>query len=75
VDAPGRDVEVVDAVGAGDAFTAAFISGILRQWPLSAATAFANEVGTLMVTRPGAMPAIADELADLVARFKPGSAE
>lgn len=73
VDAPGRDVEVVDAVGAGDAFTAAFISGILRQWPLSAATAFANEVGTLMVTRPGAMPAIADELAELVAQFEPRS--
>ncbi len=74
-DVRGRDVEVLDAVGAGDAFTAAFISGILRQWPLSAAAALANEVGTLMVTRPGAMPTIAEELAELVARFKPGSGE
>jgi fructokinase len=71
-DVPGRDVEVVDAVGAGDAFTAALISGILRQWPLKSAASFANEVGTLMVTRPGAMPGVAEDLEELTARFESG---
>ncbi|HUG94134.1 MAG TPA: carbohydrate kinase, partial [Planctomycetaceae bacterium] len=41
VDLPGRAVEVVDAVGAGDAFTAALILARLERWPLRAGAAFA----------------------------------
>lgn len=59
VDVPGTPVEVVDAVGAGDAFTAAFITGLLKGWPLERTARFANGVGGLVAARPGAMPDIA----------------
>jgi fructokinase len=65
VDCPGRAVQVVDAVGAGDAFTAALIFAQLAGWPLRRAAAFANEVGALVATRPGAMPALTAEFAAL----------
>jgi fructokinase len=71
-DVPGRKVDVVDAVGAGDAFTAALISGCLRGWPLSTAANFANEVGALVAGRPGAMPVLRDDYADLVSRIEGG---
>ncbi len=63
---PGRPVEVADAVGAGDAFSAALISGFLRRWPLEESVKFANRVGALVASRPGAMPVLAEELAALV---------
>lgn len=65
VDVPGIEVEVADAVGAGDAFTAALISARLRGWSVSAAARFANRVGALVAGRPGAMPVLVDELAAL----------
>jgi fructokinase len=68
VDLPGIEVAVADAVGAGDAFTAALISGRLRGWPLRASAAFANEVGALVAGRAGAMPTIREELKELVDR-------
>ena len=61
VDEPGRRVRVVDAVGAGDAFTAALVCGLLWEWPLAAVSKFANEVGALVASRQGAMPALAAE--------------
>ena len=66
VDVPGRRVEVADAVGAGDAFTAALVCGLLRGWPLQRTVPFANEVGALVAGRPGAMPILKDELERLV---------
>ena len=66
VDEPGIDVEVADAVGAGDAFTAALISSQLRGWPIDTTAWFANRVGALVVGRQGAMPALAEELARLI---------
>lgn len=71
VDVPGRRVEVVDAVGAGDAFTAALIASRLWDWPLQRGGEFANAVGGLVASRSGAMPPLADELAALCARFSP----
>lgn len=62
VDIPGKPVQVADTVGAGDAFTAALISGRLRGWPLPTIGAFANHVGALVAGRPGAMPDINDEI-------------
>lgn len=45
---PGHSIEPVDTVGAGDAFTAVFILGLVRDWPrqliLSRAQAFASAV-------------------------------
>lgn len=61
VDRPGRAVAVVDTVGAGDAFTAALIVTQLERWPLEPAARFANEVGALVASRPGAMPPLKDE--------------
>ena len=56
-DAPGVRVEVVDAVGAGDAFSAAFLHGLDAGWPVGQVAGFANCVGALVAGRPGATPA------------------
>jgi fructokinase len=61
VDCPGVRVDVVDAVGAGDAFTAALIAGQLRGWPLARQAAAANQVGALVAASPGAMPVLRGE--------------
>lgn len=68
-DLPGRPVEVADAVGAGDAFTAALIFARLSGWTLETAGSFANEVGALVASRPGAMPPLANELNALKSRY------
>lgn len=65
VDVPGVKVQVADAVGAGDAFSAALISAWLRGWPLDRTGAFANAVGALVASRPGAMPDLRREYAEL----------
>lgn len=70
VDVPGVKVEVADAVGAGDAFTAALISACLRGWPLPTAARFANEVGARVAGRPGAMPSLRDEFAVLASNIQ-----
>lgn len=50
------DVEVVDTVGAGDAFTAAFIVSYLRGNPIEEAHRLAGEVSSYVCTKAGAMP-------------------
>ena len=57
----GVSVEVADTVGAGDAFTAAFVYGALLGHPSAHAAGFANAVGALVASRPGAMPEFARE--------------
>ncbi len=69
VDQAGVAVKVADAVGAGDAFTAAWIYGRLHRWPLDAQAAFANQVGALVASRPGAMPDLRDEFASLIKAY------
>jgi len=71
IDLPGIRVNVVDAVGAGDAFSAALIMSTLRGWPLGSAGALANQVGALVASRPGAMPDLRSELAELWQRYQP----
>lgn len=56
VSAPGYAVRVVDAVGAGDAFAAAFLHGFGSGWPAGQVADFANRVGALVASRPGAIP-------------------
>jgi sugar/nucleoside kinase (ribokinase family) len=46
-------VEVVDGSGAGDAFAAGLIVGILEGWPLERSLRFASEVGALACTALG----------------------
>ena len=53
---PGVPITVADAVGAGDAFTAAFIRARLEGWSLERTAEFANRVGALVASHPGAMP-------------------
>lgn len=49
-------VEVVDTVGAGDSFTAAFVVSYLRGDPLSEAQRLANETAAYVCSCKGAMP-------------------
>ena len=54
------NVEVVDGSGAGDAFAAGLIVGILEGWPLEQALTFASEVGALACTALGCSAGIPD---------------
>lgn len=65
-DVPGEPVKVADAVGAGDAFTAAFIFGTLQGWPLDKVARFANRVGGLVASQPGAMPDVRDHYTGMI---------
>lgn len=51
--ATGHAVEVVDTVGAGDAFVAGYLSGDVQGWPIEQKLARANACGSLMCTIPG----------------------
>ena len=55
-DSPGFRVQVVDTVGSGDAFAAAFLHAQQQRWPLDRAARFANALGALVASRPGATP-------------------
>ncbi len=48
----------VDAVGAGDAFTAALLLGVMDGRPLSDTLARANKTGAFVAGQPGAMPSL-----------------
>jgi sugar/nucleoside kinase (ribokinase family) len=50
---PSLPVNEVDATGAGDVFSAAFILGTLREWPLRHRLAFANLCAALSVQQVG----------------------
>ena len=56
VEAAVHPVEVVDTVGAGDAFAAAFMHGLSRNWPAAEIACFANRIGALVASRHGAIP-------------------
>jgi fructokinase len=53
---PAMSVEVVDTVGAGDAFTAAMTLGLLHGWLLDEINRRAAEVAAFVCTRPGGAP-------------------
>ena len=52
------EVEVVDRTGAGDGFMGGVIYGTIRGWDARRTATFANCVGSLVVTRVGAMPSM-----------------
>ncbi|NJC71024.1 carbohydrate kinase [Planosporangium thailandense] len=70
---PGIDVDVVDTVGAGDTFTAAFLhrvdlrSGGFDRSSLASAMRFAVAAAALACTRAGAQPPTLDEVEKLLA--------
>ena len=51
---PSQTLEVVDTVGAGDAFTSVLILGLSYQWPLQQTMQRAQDFASLMVGRQGA---------------------
>jgi len=53
--APSYKVDVVDTTGAGDAFAAGLITGLLTNMPLEKIPYFANAVSAVKITRKGAM--------------------
>jgi len=52
----GHSIQVSDTVGAGDAFAAAFLHGYHQGWTMAKCGAFANALGALVASRPGATP-------------------
>ena len=62
VEHPGLQVDVRDAVGAGDAFTAALLMGALRGDSLDLISRHANEIAAYVCTQPGATPRLPVEL-------------
>jgi fructokinase len=80
VSVPGVDVTVADTVGAGDSFTSAFLHALAARGALSPANAaavaerpdqvkellsYAAKAASITVSRVGANPPTADEVADL----------
>lgn len=57
IESEGHVVDVADTVGAGDAFAAAFMHGLVSEWPVDEIAALANRVGALVASREGAIPA------------------
>jgi fructokinase len=53
---PAFPVEVVDTVGAGDSFSAAFVHGLEQGWDAERIGRFANAVGATVASRAGAIP-------------------
>jgi fructokinase len=58
VEHPGQAVQVVDTVGAGDAFTACLAHQFVRGYPLTEISESANRFASWAVTQMGAMPKI-----------------
>jgi len=55
-EAPAFPVAVADTVGAGDAFAAAFLHGVVAGWPAPRVAEFANRAGAFVASRTGAVP-------------------
>lgn len=58
---PTEKVTAIDTVGAGDSFTAAFISGILKGKTVAEAHASAVKTSAYVCTQKGAMPVLPEE--------------
>lgn len=63
---PGVPCSVVDTVGAGDTFTAAFTHYYLKGAPLSVLNEAANRWGAWMASQRGAMPRLEDAQRDAI---------
>ena len=67
VTVPPNEVDVINGLGAGDAFGGSLIHGLLRNWPLEKTLRYANAAGAIVASRlecSTAMPT-AVEVADL----------
>jgi fructokinase len=61
-ESPAPRTTIVDTVGAGDAFTAALLVGILAGRPMGEVNERANAVAAYVCSQPGATPKIPDAL-------------
>jgi sugar/nucleoside kinase (ribokinase family) len=64
--AAGIDADIVDTTGAGDAFDAGFVTGLVRGWPLARALSLANACGGLSCRTVGGVdgqPSLEEALA------------
>lgn len=59
---PGQPVQIVDTVGAGDAFTAALVVGLLCRLPLDTIHQHASQVACFVCTQAGGTPRLPDQL-------------
>ena len=69
----GYSADVVDTVGAGDAFVAGFLSGRLRGWSTAECLDMANACGACAVTVPGDLQGLPTEEEALALRRGLGS--
>jgi len=58
VRSPAFPIKVVDTTGAGDAFDAGFLTGVIGKWGLKRTARFANAVGAISTTKIGAQSAL-----------------
>ncbi len=58
---PGKKVAVVDTVGSGDAFSAAFLVKLLEGAAPEEAAVFANNIGALVASKAGGTPTLDSE--------------
>ncbi len=68
---PALPVQAIDALGAGDAFVAGFLAGVVRGWNLEQCARFATAVGASCVTALGATTGILsfEETLDFLRRY------
>jgi fructokinase len=63
---PGTPVKVVDAVGAGDAFSASFMHVFVETGDAVQAASIANSIGAFVATRSGAIPDYSPQIKTLL---------
>ncbi len=61
-----QSVEVIDAVGAGDAFSAAFVHCYIRTFDRKESARVANAVGGFVASNRGSIPEYSDEIFSLI---------
>ena len=74
VDVAAFPIEVLNVLGAGDAFASGFLYGYLQGWPLERAARMGNACGAIVVTRHGCanfMPTLDEVSAFVSARGQP----
>ena len=67
---PELDASVVDTVGAGDAFSAVMLTGLVERWPLDDCLRRAQQLAAHVVSRRGAIAEEPDYYASLVREWR-----
>ena len=61
IESPGYEVEITDTVGAGDAFAAGLLHGLIEKWEIRKTCKFANRLGAIAVSGNGALANLKDK--------------